>query len=108
MALKKTKTLPTGHTIEYWRVTMTNIDYVERFATIVFGGYLNRAARLAGAQPAETITFQFFEDNFPFDVANLDTKNPLKIAYSESKKSRLDNAGNETNWFIDATDAQEA
>lgn len=108
MALKKEKTLPTGHVIEYWRVIETNINYVDRTAHIAFGGYLNRAMRLGGAKPADSIAFDFSPDNFPFDLATLDTKNPLKISYIEAKKSRLDANGSETNWFVDATDAQEA
>ena len=108
MALKKEKTLPTGHVIEYWRVVETNINYVDRVARITLGGYLNRASRLAGARPAETIAFDFSLETFPFDVATLDTKNPIKIAYIEAKKSRLDANGQETNWFVDSQDALEA
>lgn len=107
MALLKTKTQPTGTTCEYWKVIETNINWLNQSAHVSLAGFLDQAARQAGKQPLEAVSFDWSGEDFPFTLSVLDqeNENTVKVAYEKIKESKLDEEGNETNFFVDAIDA---
>lgn len=115
MALLKSKELPNGATCEYWRLIEININYANRGCHATIAGYKDQAARLAGKQPMDGISFDWYGDDFPF--VEDEPQNEREIAYLTIMVSapQLDDEGNpvldengniiETNWFADAESA---
>ncbi len=85
MALLLPLAHPTGAQPEYWRIVQATIHYDRNEVVIDMAGYLNQAARDAGAQPLTSIQVVTTVDQFP-DVRGLvyDTldviENPLQLA----------------------------
>lgn len=106
MALKKTKTAGTGNTGEYWKVAQCNMNTLDNSCHITMCLYKDEASKDAGCGVMDSVSFNWSGDDYPFPVSELDKtgKNPIKIAYGEIKKSKKDEEGNETNFFVDAID----
>ena len=112
MALQKSKTLPSGVTADYWRVTRVTLDVVNESALVVLSLYVNKAARDAGMQPVQS-----FDYAFPFApfVADADARS---VAYEviaapapsvvttppEEEGGEPTVTTVESNWFADAVD----
>ena len=89
--LQKTKT-NIGVEAEYWRITNIILDIAEQEAEAMMSLYKDKSARDAGASPIDYRTFtwndrQIPKKEFPFMIAAMDLKNPIKIGYEEIKKS---------------------
>lgn len=107
MALYKQKEDIYGNSgIKYWRIIETNIDWANRQSHITLAGYVDKQARMDGKQPLECVSFDWNGDDFPFSINVLDQEgeNIVRVAYEKIKESKLDEDGNETNWFVDAED----
>ena len=107
MALQKLKDDPYGNGgINYWKIVETNINWLDKFSHVTLAGYLSRDARLAEKRPFEIQSFNWSGDEFPFglDILNQEDENIVHIAYNKIKESKLDEEGNETNFFADAKD----
>ncbi len=105
MALYKQKEDIYGNSgIKYWRIVETNINWAQKASHIVLAGYVSKDARLAEKQPLECISFDWSNEDFPFtlDILDQEGENVVKVAYEKIKESKLDEGGNETNWFFDA------
>ena len=106
MALQKSKTLPSGVTADYWRVTKITLDVVNESALVVLSLYVNKAARDAGMQPVQSFDYAF--PYAPF-VADADARSvAYTVIASPSPSVTVDEEGAETtvenNWFADAED----
>jgi hypothetical protein len=107
MALEKIKEIDNlGISGDYHKIVETNINWASRGSHVTLATYLNQQARLDGKNPLETTSFDWSGDEFPFDLPTLDAEgmNTIKVAYTKIKESKLDEEGNETNWFADAID----
>jgi hypothetical protein len=108
MALQLTTDSPYNGEIQdaYHRIIEININYSTRSSHVAMACYINRQARLDGKQPIKTQSFDWSGDEFPFDTVVLseDGINAVSVAYEKIKVSKLDEEGNETNVFVNATD----
>lgn len=104
MALIKEKTLNSGVTGEYWRIIETNISYQSQLAHVTIGLYKDKQARLDGKDTLATQSFDWSGEDFPFTIDELTRCNPVQLSYIKIKESKLDEEGNETNFFADAID----
>lgn len=107
MALQKHKNDQFGNGgYNYWRIIETNINWASRSSHVSLAGYLTQEARQNDKQPMEVVSFDWSGENFPFDLPVLDGEgmNAVKVSYEKIKESKLDDKGEETNWFADAED----
>jgi hypothetical protein len=104
MALLKKKQDPYGNGgIEYFKIIETNINWLDKTCHITLAGYVNQKARDEGKQPIESESFNWANEEFPFDLEKLNLKdeNTVKVAYEKIKESKIEE-GKETNFFVDA------
>lgn len=98
MALNQIIQHQTGAYSSYWRITLTNINYLNQTAVIQMLGYVDENARQAGKLNLDDRAFIVDEANFNqyFSVTELDQNtNPVKQAYLYVKT---------TAEFVDAVD----
>lgn len=84
MALNQLIQHPTGAYSSYWKVTTTNLNYVNQIATIIMLGYVDEQARQAGKANLDMKSFVIDASTFQqyFSVTELDENtNPVKQAY---------------------------
>ncbi len=85
MALQLLKTLPSGHTADYWRVSKIDIDANRTKADITLELYKDHAARLVeGTRPIKTQMESFSGEAFPYPVEEVDM-NVYELAYEAIK-----------------------
>ena len=104
MALIKQQEQSSGVTGEYWRILETNISYQSQLARVVLGLYKDKQARNDGKETLHIESFDWSGEDFPFTIDELTRCNPVQLSYVKIKESKLDEEGNETNWFADAID----
>ena len=85
MGLQFEKTLDTGMVAEYWKITQLFVDLINQEATVYMFLYKDQTARQAGKKHIQVYPYQLGGDFYPFTIANLDTKNPVKAAYDQLK-----------------------
>lgn len=92
MALQLEHELPTGVKANYWRILQINMDFQNKHAAITVGLYKDKKAREADKQVLEAFTFDWYGDDFPFDLEKLSAAkaNPIIIAYDKIKKMRTE------------------
>ena len=97
MALQLEYELPTGVKANYWRILQINMDFHNKHATITVGLYKDKKAREADKQVLEAFTFDWYGDEFPFDLKKLSAAkaNPLTIAYEKIRKMRAQDQSDE-------------
>jgi len=100
MALRLLVKTDYGINAEYWKVTLTYINWHEKFATVTLSGFTNEVARNSGALPITKIESSWSDKDFPF---TFDEKTVAK-AYAKIKESHPDQDGNETNEWAKAED----
>jgi leucyl aminopeptidase (aminopeptidase T) len=86
MALQKSQQLETGFIATYFRVARILIDQFEGRAQVQVVLYKDKAARAAGSAPVWSREFLFEGDANPFSIANMDSENPLALAYAKLKE----------------------
>ncbi len=98
MAIQLEHELPTGVKANYWKILQINMDFQNNHATITVGLYKDKKAREADKQVLEVFTFDWYGDDFPFDLKKLSAAkaNPITIAYNKIKKMRTDDQSAET------------
>lgn len=84
MALQKSKELLGGNSGNYWKVTHLDVDLINNRTVARISLFKDKAARDAGKTHIHWE--EYLWKGAPFTVANMDTKNPIKIAYEELKK----------------------
>jgi|GEM_PF-4035184 len=57
MALKKKSILPSGVSVEYWRLAKLFVDPTAPRVEVTFDGYVNQAARVDGKTPVPDASF---------------------------------------------------
>jgi hypothetical protein len=78
MALKKSLLLPSGVTVDYWRVVSVTPYLLENACEIVVGAYLDQEAREAGAVPVFCEPIRLVGDDVAlFLTALIDAAGPL-------------------------------
>ena|SRR3990167_329993 len=92
MALQKSLQTKIGIEANYWKITNIILDILNQEAEVMMSLYKDKSARDAGASPIDYRTFtwndrQIPKKEFPFMIAAMDLKNPIKIGYEEIKKS---------------------
>jgi len=93
MALQLSKTLDTGITGNYWKITKIDINNFENRVDIYVTLFLNKAIRNAGNKGIDLQHYVLTWPHFVFTSADLDINNPIKVAYNKLKilkKSDLD------------------
>lgn len=92
MALLKEKLFPNGIKAKYWKVSVVEIDFINKVARVHLHLYLDKESKEAGNDPYMTPFFNFEGEQFRFSAAELDNKNPIKIAYELLKESEFSDA----------------
>lgn len=100
MALQKAKTLSTGAVAEYHKIYRININWHDKNSEVVMVSYVDQGERENGASffGDAVVNLSFNGDDFPFTSSG----NNQEQAYDKIKESKLDEEGNETNFFADA------
>jgi len=90
MALQLEHELATGVKANYWKIVRIDIDFQNKYTGVTVGLYKDKAARDTDKQVLETFTFEWYGDDFPFDLEKLSKPNvnPVTIAYDKIKKMR--------------------
>jgi hypothetical protein len=85
MALQQIIQHPTGTYSQYWKISQTNLDYVNQTGTLVILGYVSEQARLDGKVPLDNKTFIISGSDFLqwFAPVSVDPEeiNQVKNAY---------------------------
>lgn len=99
MALQKTKTIK-GHEYTDAYHKIVNCDVKKGLV------YVSTYSSKEAAQTRNNMLDGRETIKVNFDITALEAEgmNPLKFAYTKVKESKLDEEGNETNWYADAED----
>jgi len=84
MALNQIIQHETGAYSSYWKVTVTNLDYLNKVANISLLGYVNEEARTSNKVNLDVRHFTATDSDFEtyFSITELDQNtNPVKQAY---------------------------
>ena len=84
MALNQIIQHETGAYSSYWRVAVTNLDYLNKVADISLLGYVNEAARASNKINLDIRHFTITDSDFEtyFSITELDQNtNPVKQSY---------------------------
>ena len=102
MALKKTKTFA-GYPFNYWKLNEIKFDDTTNRVSMKLCGYKDRDARLANHNS------YIYAHNIvePFSAVENWNQNPKNIGYALIKRSKLNDADEETNFWNDASDVLE-
>lgn len=101
MALLKTKPYKYNLETTYWAVDELNLNYANKTSHCVLFGYLSEnSKKVNNEQPTETISFDWSGNDFDF----IKDGDNITKAYTKIKLSKLDEDGNETNFFVGAVD----
>jgi hypothetical protein len=96
MALLKAIELPSGLTVEYWRIESVSVDVLCNTCSCTISVYKDQASRIAGKTSVKSISFSWCGGDSPFDeLANI-ILNPVAVAYGKVKTMPE---------FVDAIDA---
>lgn len=81
MAIKLTKVLNNGFEANYWRVLTVQADADSKILSGMVAIYKNKAARVAGNLPADSILYNFRADSI--------TGNLVSLVYEYLKSTQL-------------------
>ena len=97
MALQLEHEVPSGVRGDYWKILQISMDFLNEHAVVTIGLYKNKTAREANKQALETFTFDWYGEDYPFDLEQLSAakSNPITIAYNKIKKMRIDDQSDE-------------
>ena len=107
MALIKSKVIARGEVITYWSWFLVNRSDKIQQVHAELGGWKNKQERLDyPGQPRETVALDLSGADYPFTPETLQEPGIMDydILYPIMKASKLDENGQETNWFHDAED----
>lgn len=92
MAIQSEHELPTGVKGNYWKILQINMDFLNAHAAVTLGLYKDKRAREENKQVLETLVFDWYGEDFPFDLEKLSEPkvNPVTIAYDKIKKMRTE------------------
>lgn len=92
--------------VSYWKIIESNINWLTKNSHIVMAGYVDKQARDDLRQPLDFRSYDWANDEFPFDVLALSEEghNTLTIAYEKIKQPKLNDEGVDTNEFTNALD----
>lgn len=76
----------------YWKVIETNINWLNRTAHVVLAGWVNAKAKEDGKSPMDTKSYDYTEENFPFDEQELKSEgvSTRTIAYEAIKAPKVE------------------
>jgi|LauGreDrversion4_2_1035121.scaffolds.fasta_scaffold24966_5 hypothetical protein len=89
-----------GVELNYWKVSITNVDWHNKRLELALAGYYDQASRINGKMPLEFVTFYFENDDFFPDI-NL---NLIQQCYQRLQSPVVDYNGNDINPFQAATE----
>lgn len=91
MALQKTVETPFGTAATYWKVSVVDVNWFNSSMNTQIHGFLDKAARDAGASPFSSINFAYSGESFDFaHTDNLVEKIYAKIKATEDWTDAVD------------------
>ena len=85
MALKKTFELPSGLTVDYWKIDVLTVDTRNNSCSCIVSVFKDVASRLAGKTSVDYRSYTWEGTNNPFDIAVSIDVNPFIVIYEKLK-----------------------